>query len=113
MAHGKFEGSVTTVDHGKTYHATYADGQRKGRWNTGPAVAKAENVEPEPAAKERPEPASSTKTSATTERIESQQPKVAEPTTEAPAEGPHSARRERGFPAHGFLRRSGLVQFVG
>jgi hypothetical protein len=88
MAHGKFEGSVTTVDHGKTYHATYADGQRKGRWNTGPAVAKAENVEPEPAAKERPEPASSAKTSATTERIESQQPKVAEPTTEAPAEGP-------------------------
>jgi hypothetical protein len=80
MAHGKFEGSVTTVDHGKTYHATYADGQRNGPWSTGPAVAKAETV--------GPEPASLAKTSATTETIESQQPKVAEETSEAPAEGP-------------------------
>jgi hypothetical protein len=80
MAHGKFEGSVTTVDHGKTYHTTYADGQRKGRWSTGPAVAKAKTV--------TPEPASSAKTEATTETVKSQQPKVAEQTSEAPAEGP-------------------------
>src|SRR5438132_9068613 len=26
MVHGKLSGNVTTVDHGKTYHATFADG---------------------------------------------------------------------------------------
>jgi hypothetical protein len=88
MVHGKFEGAVVTVDHGKTYFATYADGQRKGRWSTNPAVAKAESVESQPATEERPEPASSAKTEATTETIESQQPKVAEETMKAPAEGP-------------------------
>jgi hypothetical protein len=87
MTHGKFEGSVTTVDHGKTYHATYAAGQRKGRWSTGPAVANAESVESKPAAEERPEPL---KTAATAETIEPEKTKVNEPTTEAPAEGPTS-----------------------
>lgn len=88
MVHGKFEGAVVTVDHGKTYFSTYADGQRKGRWSTNPAVAKAESVESQPAAEEHPEPASSEKTATTTEKIESEKPKVTEETTEAPAEGP-------------------------
>ncbi len=52
MVHGKFVGAVTTIDHGKTYHAKYADGQRKGNWSLGPVIAKATNVEstaePEP-----------------------------------------------------------------
>lgn len=47
MVRGKFSGTVTTVDHGKTYHANFADGQRKGRWISGPAVSKAESAEPE------------------------------------------------------------------
>jgi hypothetical protein len=88
MVHGKFEGPVVTVDHGKTFHATYTDGQRKGRWISGDLIAKAESIESKPAAEERPEPSSSAKTAATTEKIESKQPKVAEETTEAPAESP-------------------------
>jgi hypothetical protein len=87
MTHGKFEGSVTTVDHGKTYHATYAAGQRKGRWSTGPAVANVESVESKPAEEDRPEPL---KTVATTETIEPERPKVSNETIEAPAEGPTS-----------------------
>src|ERR1700737_3448242 len=70
MVHGKFEGPVVTVDHGKTFHATYTDGQRKGRWISGDLIAKAESIEPKPAAEERPEPSSSAKTAATTEKIE-------------------------------------------
>ena len=45
MAHGKFEGDVMTVDHGKTYHATYSDGHKKGRWIAGPLISKAERAE--------------------------------------------------------------------
>src|ERR1700737_2155188 len=56
--------------HGKTFHATYTDGQRKGRWISGDLIAKAESIESKPAAEERPEPSSSAKTAATTEKIE-------------------------------------------
>jgi hypothetical protein len=90
MVHGKFEGPVVTIDHGKTFHATFADGQRKGRWSAGPVIAKAEIVESKPAAQERPESSSSAKAPATTEKIQPEQPKVTEETTEAPAEGPPS-----------------------
>lgn len=45
MSHGKFDGVISTVDHGKAYHANFVDGQRKGSWMTGPAVAKAESAE--------------------------------------------------------------------
>jgi hypothetical protein len=59
MVHGKFEGVVTTIDRGKTYHAKFADGQRKGNWASGPAVAKAEKGESAPAVEkaERVQPA--------------------------------------------------------
>src|SRR5712664_128510 len=30
MVHGKFSGGVMTVDHGKTYHATFVDGHTNG-----------------------------------------------------------------------------------
>src|SRR5207253_883961 len=62
MAHGKFEGGVTTVDHGKTYHATFADGHKKGRWTAGPLIAKAESAEAATVIKkaERAEPETST-----------------------------------------------------
>jgi hypothetical protein len=94
MTRGKFEGSVTTVDHGKTYHATYADGQRKDHWSTGAAVAKAESVEPKPAAEQRPEPIRSAKTAPSTEKIASEQPKATDEATEVPAEGPPTAATE-------------------
>jgi hypothetical protein len=70
MAHGKFEGAVVTVDHGKTYHATYADGQRKGRWSSGPVIAKAESAEP-PAEKPK-ESSSGVATAKKTETPESE-----------------------------------------
>src|ERR1043166_1702290 len=54
MTHGKFVGAVTTIDHGKTYHAKYVDGQRKGNWSLGPVVAKATSAEPAAAEPERP-----------------------------------------------------------
>ena len=45
MVRGKLSGNVTTVDHGKSYHATFADGHRKGSWVAGPLITKAERVE--------------------------------------------------------------------
>ena len=87
MIHGKFEGAVVTIDHGKTYHATFADGQRKGRWSSGPIVAKAESAETEPAVEKRQEPASSTNVAAATQKTESAQADVREE-EQAPAEGP-------------------------
>src|SRR6266481_957162 len=56
MVHGKFSGGVMTVDHGKTYHATFVDGHKKGRWTAGPVITKAETAEP---AAEKPERAAS------------------------------------------------------
>src|SRR4029077_10789815 len=62
MVHGKFSGGVTTVDHGKTYHATFVDGHNEGRRPGGPVTTKAESAEP-PAAAEKPERTASAKTS--------------------------------------------------
>src|SRR2546423_3574715 len=45
MVHGKFNGGVMSVDRGKTYHAKFADGHRKGRWIAGPLITRAEQIE--------------------------------------------------------------------
>jgi hypothetical protein len=96
MVHGKFEGGVMTVDHGKTYHATFADGHKKGRWITGPLVTKAERAETEAPA-EKPETgrtATSPETASEIRRAErvpteKAESRVAEESTsDIPAEGP-------------------------
>jgi len=109
MVRGKFSGEVMTVDHGKTYHATFVDGHKKGRWIAGPLVAKAESVETaSPAEKpERAESATSTEVASeapSTEKVsgaKTQSRVAAETTTDVPAEGPASAQDElrRGEPA--------------
>jgi hypothetical protein len=96
MVHGKFSGSVMTVDHGKTYHATFVDGHEKGRWTAGPVVTKAESVETGAAAEKPERTASATSTevaseSSKTKKIseEKTQPRVAEETSaDIPAAGP-------------------------
>jgi hypothetical protein len=94
MVRGKFVGAVTTVDHGKTYHAKFVDGQRKGNWSLGPAVAKATSVESttEP---EEPKKAPEPKIVAA-EKVAS--PAGAKITEEAepepPTEGPDEAKPE-------------------
>jgi ketosteroid isomerase-like protein len=63
MVDGKLEGSVVTVDAGgTTYHAKFADGQKKGDWIAGPAPSKRKPTiaEPKPEssiAAAKPEPA--------------------------------------------------------
>ena len=89
MVHGKFEGTVVTVDHGRTYHATFADGQRKGRWALGPAIAKAEKVQSESPSEERAKSESAEKSAIAAEKL---QKKTPEP--EAPAAGPAEEKRE-------------------
>jgi len=102
MGHGKVNGTVTTVDHGKTYHASFADGQRKGQWSSGPAVAKAETAEPVAAGKKVEPVASEKPVSVATETVP---PKIDRPaeetlptvtaeaptTTDIPAAGPEQA----------------------
>ncbi len=96
MVHGKFVGAVTTVDHGKTYHAKFVDGQRKGNWSLGPVVAKATSVETT-AEPEEPKKASEPKIVAA-EKVESPaEPKIseeAEAEPEPPTEGPDEAKPE-------------------
>ena len=96
MVHGKFSGSVMTVDHGKTYHATFVDGEKKGPWTAGPVVTKAESAEPAAAAEKPERTASATSTevaseSSKTKKLseEKKQPRVAEETSaNIPDEGP-------------------------
>lgn len=88
MAHGKFNGAVTTVDHGKTYHANFADGQRKGRWSSGPAVVKAEKAE---AAEPERSASPTTETAATTQKAPEENAasnSAEEATADIPAAGP-------------------------
>jgi hypothetical protein len=104
MVRGKFEGGVTTIDHGKTYHAKFVDGQRKGNWSAGPAVAKAESAQPAPAVEkaEHAEPVKSTSAAteaATTKKVAEEKkeapPPVAEQTTEdIAAAGPAEEKTE-------------------
>jgi hypothetical protein len=102
MEHGKFSGAVTTVDHGKVYHATFADGHRKGRWVAGPVITKAESAEPTEKAEEleRAEPEKS-RTAATTEpasaaksAAEKTPAQVAKETEDIPAQGPEEENTE-------------------
>ena len=93
MVHGKFEGAVVTVDHGRTYHATFADGQRKGTWSSGPAIAKAEKVQSEARSEERAESEKAEKRAIVAEKLEK---KTVEP--EAPGAGP-AATEEKKEPA--------------
>ena len=90
MVHGKFVGAVTTVDHGKTYHARFVDGQRKGNWSLNPIVAKATSVESTAAPTEpKKEPKI-----AKAERVETPAaaPKASEEAEpEPPTEGPDEA----------------------
>jgi len=95
MAHGKFEGAVVTVDHGKTYRAMFADGQRKGRWSTGPVIAEAESAEAAPAEK-REESSGSSKV-ATAKKAEASKSEAKEEPA-APGEGP-AAPEEKKEPA--------------
>ena len=99
MVHGKFSGDVMTVDHGKTYHATFVDGHEKGRWTAGPVVTKAESVETGAAAEKPERTASATSTEVATESSktkkiseEKTQPRVAEETSaDIPAAGPEES----------------------
>jgi hypothetical protein len=94
MVRGKFNGGVMTVDRGKTYHATFADGQRKGNWAAGPLITKAQSVEPAPAIEktESAEPARSTsaeKETATKASEETKPTEIAkEKSEDIPAAGP-------------------------
>jgi hypothetical protein len=109
MMHGKFNGGVMTVDHGKTYHATFVDGHKKGRWTAGPLITKAESAEPAAAAEtpERTTSAEVANESSKAKKIseEKKQPRVAEETSaDIPAEGPEESevsgqRSEIGKPA--------------
>src|SRR5207248_3761157 len=92
-------GGVMTVDHGKTYHATFVDGHKKGPWTAGPVITKAETAEPAAAAEKPERTASATSTevaseSSKTEKIseEKTQTRVAEETSaDIPAEGPEES----------------------
>ena len=103
MVRGKFSGSVMTVDHGKTYHATFVDGHKNGRWTAGPLITKAESVEPAAAAEKPERTASATSTevaseSSKTEKIseEKRQSRVAEETSaDISAEGPEEENVQR------------------
>jgi len=103
IVHGKFSGGVMTVDHGKTYHATFVDGHEKGRWTAGPVTTKAESAEPAAAAEKPERTASATSTevaseSSKTKKIseEKTQPRVAEETSaDIPAAGPEESEVSR------------------
>jgi hypothetical protein len=95
---GKFKGGVMTVDHGKAYHATFADGQKKGQWIAGPLITKAKSAESVTSTEAASEAPSTEKVSK-----EKTQTRVAKETTaDVPAERPASAQDElrRGEPAN-------------
>ena len=98
MLHGKFNGGVMTVDHGKTYHATFADGQKKGQWMAGPLITKAESARSVTSTEAASEAPSTEKVS----KEKTQTPVAKETTADVPAEGPASAQDEprRGEPAN-------------
>ena len=97
MLHGKFNGDVMTVDHGKAYHATFVDAQKKGQWIAGPLITKAESAESVPS----PEAASEAPSMEKVSEEETQARVAEEATADVPAEGPASAQDElrRGEPA--------------
>jgi hypothetical protein len=101
MEHGKFNGGVTTVDHGKTYHATFTDGQKKGRWTAGPLIAKAESAEAATVVKKAERAAPETSTEVTSESRKTEkaseekaQASVGGDTEDVPAQGPAEEKAE-------------------
>ena len=101
MVHGKFNGGVTTVDHGKTYHATFTDGHKTGRWAAGPLITKAESVETAPRVEKAERVESATSTEVATEAPSSEKvsdektrSRVAEETEDVPAAGPTEEKSE-------------------
>ena len=91
MTHGKFVGAVTTIDRGKTYHAKYVDGQRKGNWSLGPVVAKATSVE-SATEREQPKKPAEPKIASAEKVATPKEPKVSqESEPEPPTEGPDDA----------------------
>ena len=98
MLRGKFKGQVVTVDHGKTYHANFVDGRRKGVWVEGPVIAKAESVEKTAAAEkaETKTPSASVEVAAEPKATEEKPRKTAEAqeTTDIPAAGPAEEKPE-------------------
>jgi len=96
MTQGKFEGAVVAVDRGKTYHAKFVDGQRKGNWAIGPVIAKATSAESAPASEEPKKPSASAAKVAAAEKVESPaEPKISEEAEpEPPTEGPDEAKPE-------------------
>ncbi len=94
MMHGRFAGAVTTVDHGRTYHAKFVDGQRKGNWSLGPVVAKTTSTE-SIAAPEEPKKVAAPEPKIAAAENPSAQAKVSEKTEpEPPTEGPDEASPE-------------------
>ena len=84
MLHGKFNGDVMTVDHGKAYHATFVDAQKKGQWIAGPLITKAKSAESVTSTEAASEAPSTEKVSK-----EKTQTRVAKETTaDVSAEGP-------------------------
>jgi hypothetical protein len=92
MEHGKFSGGVMTVDHGKTYHANFVDGQRKGIWARGPLITKAESAETKKTEAAAPEGSTSVASQAEgTEKVASEKSetsKAEQTTADVPAAGP-------------------------
>jgi hypothetical protein len=96
MVHGKFDGIVSTVERGKSYHAKFVDGERKGNWAAGPIIAKATGVEPAAADESKKAPSVPPKLAAA-EKMESLvEPKTSEEQAEPepPTEGPDEAKAE-------------------
>lgn len=92
MTHGKFEGTVMTVDGRTVYYGKYVDGQRKGNWSREPIVAKAKTAEPASTG-EGPKKASTSEPKvASAAKVEKPvEPKVSEAAEpEPPTEGPDS-----------------------
>jgi hypothetical protein len=102
MVRGKFDGAVMTVYQGKTYHTTFVDGHKKGRWIAGSLMTKAESVEPAAAAEKPNRTESSISTEVAGEPAKTEktpeakaQSRVGEETTaEVPAEGPGEEKPE-------------------
>ncbi len=91
MTHGKFEGTVSTAERGKTYYARYVGGQRKGNWSREPVVAKATAAESATSAESKKASSTPAKLAAA-EKMESRaEPKISdEAEPEPPTEGPDS-----------------------
>ena len=96
MVHGKFEGAVVTVDRGKTYHAKFVDGERKGNWAIGPVIANATSAESTTTSEEPKKPSASAAKIAVAGKVEfPAERKISEEAEpEPPTEGPDEPKPE-------------------